>query len=645
MSDNPFSIPIGTSDPVNLCQGLPLFPLLGTARAGASATERSYRLLDVSATVLITRLKVSCYASAGFGVCGPAIAFLSRNVSVDRTNSDNENKLTLTFNEGLLMEAGAFMGAYVGGGLTLTLQVYLPKPWYKVWSFGWTDAFAVDLNYTVDLLEILVLLIRYLMSQDHSKSIFEQDPQNRLEKTLATRVKTYSLVDTAGSSNSVQPDLTATPAYTIPFNLINAIPKLKAVNAGLAKVGGEISAGPSLHIQFPVTFNFDKFTVVGGLNGPSSADYGNVEYLNDNQVSATGGTKFDTDKTPSRVTTHVTYETSFKVALSFHFAVTVAKLFSFQVNTPSLNLLYLLYNIPEVPGVPIPNSVSTSVEGGCVLTPNMTLTFLGPNGSGTNFPTGALVKGVVTLPGYVSSNPATVALEIEPPVAGFPGSVTIPAGAQQDAFYFTFQNRCLATGNPNNPSETAPPSPISPIKTYTVSAKLSKLQSASNNPCSDYEVEAPLNITERFIRCQAPALLYKPAPAPPWDPLAGAGINADMSLPPKNIGFVAGATCWFPYLASEPTATVPVTITLLDENRQPYSGSNVTLSLNGKSFPLKPSVTGMVTLQRSRGTVTFSVLWLSKGPYTGYSNRFYLIVNAGCQYGQTEYWLDVWNWS
>ena len=640
MGTNPFTIPIGTSDPLNLCYGLPLFPLLGTTRAGVSASSRSYTLLDISATILATRIKVSAYASYGFGVCGPAIGFLSEEVEVYRANSSGTGQLTLTFNEGLMMEAGAFVGASVGAGLTLALQVYMPQPWWKVWTIAWRDAFKVDLGFSMDILQLLVELIQYLLSRS-SKSLFKKDTQDRLKGVLA-KVSTYSLVDGAGSRDAVEKELTATPALTLPINMVNYFPPLKALNDSLSNVCGEVSVGPSIHVQFPVTFKFDRFTVIGGLDGPPSADYGDLDYAG-KQVSATGNTEFDMEKTPSRVTTHVTYKTSFTIAISFHFRASVSKFFNFEVNTQSLDLIYLLTGIPESDRAGnIPNSVSTSVEGGCVLTPNMTLTFTGSNNR--SLQTGEPVKGTINLPQYQSSQDATVALSIEPEVDGFPDSVTIPAGSQSASFNFTFQNGCMATGNRNDPSETAPPSPISPLQSYNVSAVL---KSPSNNPCSDYEVDVPLTIEERFIRCQAPPNLYKPAPAPPWDSLAGARINADPSLPSGGIQAlpVAAASCWFPYLPNEPTVTVPVTFTLLDENREPHEGKDVRLHLGGKFVPLKPSVTGRVTLERSRVGVAFSVFWHSKGPHTGYSNRFYLIVDAGCKYGQTEYWLDVWNWS
>src|SRR5579871_4580205 len=132
---NPFSIPIGTSNPLNLCEGLPLLPSLGALRAGITGASRSETLFDIGFTALWVRIKASAYYSWGFGLCGPSIGFLSPNVDVLRENVGNRGRLTLTFNEGLEMQAGLFVGASVGFGLTLSVQLFLPRPWWKVWSF------------------------------------------------------------------------------------------------------------------------------------------------------------------------------------------------------------------------------------------------------------------------------------------------------------------------------------------------------------------------------------------------------------------------------------------------------------------------------------------------------------------------------
>jgi hypothetical protein len=93
--------------------------------------------------------------------------------------------------------------------------------------------------------------------------------------------------------------------------------------------------------------------------------------------------------------------------------------------------------------------------------------------------------------------------------------------------------------------------------------------------------------------------------------------------------------------------TIPITFTLLDETRSPHSGSNVEVTASGGTAKLSPSATLNVTPPASPGSGSISINWLSKAtpPYNNYSNRFFLVVDAGPAYGRTEFWLDVWNWS
>jgi hypothetical protein len=644
MGTNPFTIPIGTSDPVDICQGLPLYPGLGTARVGASGAVRSQKLFDVSASILIARIKIGSYASWGVGVCGPAIGFLSPNVDVLRENVGNEGRLTLTFNEGLVMEAGLFVGMSIGFGLNASLQVYGPKTWFKPWTLAWQDAFSIDFGFSVDFVSLLFELIQFLLSKNSNSSI-APDSRNRLRDALPDLKRTYAMVDGAGDSSTIEPDLSATPKLVLPFNLANYFAPFKAINDGLSKICGEISFGPSLHLQFPVTFNFSEFTMVGGLaGGAGSAEYGKVIYSG-NQIRATGGTRFNPDAKPTRLISHVTYETGFALGISAHFKVSVAKFFSLEANLRTLDLTHVLIGKSQSENPEeVPNAVSTCVENGMVLTPNMTLAFTGPKGKAPNFAAGENIKGTLTLHGFNSANSADVTLEIKPPVPGFPAKVTINKGSQTGSFNFTFQNQCLATGDWNNPTRTEPPSALSPLQSYRVRATL---PTNSSQPCSDFEVEMPLNIEERFLHCQREPTHTPAGPAPKWDGLAGGTLNANLELPiEQSKTSTAALSIWFPYLEGEPQVPIPVTFTLLDENRQRHAGSDVVVNTNEGLLPLKPSATGTVTPAKKReGSSRYGLIWRSKGPRTGYSNRFILVVDAGCKYGQTEFWLDVWNWS
>jgi hypothetical protein len=510
---------------------------------------------------------------------------------------------------------------------------------------SWSNAFSASLDVNVDFLALLVELITKLLSRG-SKNSFNRDTENTLGSALSNLAGTYILSDTSGGMG-VEPELRAVPELVLPINLVNYIPLLRQLNSGLSKIGGEISVGPSLHLRFPVTFSLQSFKVEGGLQGASSATYGSLRY-NSNQIIATGDVQFNEQVDPGRITTNVRYSTAFTLALSFHFRITVAKLFNFEVNSPSLDLSNLLYSTPESQrSVHQVGSVATSVQGGCLLTPNVTLDLIGPNGSVSNLQAGELMKGTAALSSsFQGSTPGIIMINIEPPVDGFPSTTTIQPGSNFSApFYFAFSNQCLLTGDPAHPLATAPPSPTSPVQTYSIRATLA---AQSGDPCSDHEVTVPLNVKNRFLRLQRNFAAV--GPSPPWDPLAGAQINADSALPPANVVNFIGLSCWFPYVQGESPSSIPIKFTLLDENRMPHVGSEVVIAapaLSANSVTLSPSATLNVTPGASNVPLspTLSVQWNSKGPHNEYANRFFLIADGGCKFGQTEFWLDVWNWS
>lgn len=632
-----FTLPIGTSDPLTVCDGLPLFPN-GAARAGIYGSFRSFQLLDVSGTIFVARLKVSAYARYAFGVCGPAVAFLFKNVQAETGNQNDEGKLTLSFQDGQQLEAGGFIGASVGAGINLAFQIYRPTSWYKPWQFSWQNAFAISLDVSIDFLGLFVALIKYLLSRNSRNTFKEAD------ESVLPGIQSYAFLDFIANSG-VQRELSAAPELIFPINIANLVPGLKALNASFSKIGGEISVGPSLHIGLPVTLALDSFIVQGGLQGENSATYGKLVYQDNDKVVATGNVLFDESVTPTKMTTAVHYETGFALGLSFHFRVTVAKMFNFEVNGPTLNFTQLLYGSSnDEPTIAQDRSVSTGIQNGCLLLPNLTLHVKGVNSP--NISTGDQVVGGLNLsmpyPGPTAEN--NVSLKIEPDVPGFPKFLTIANGAtSSNNFYYAFPNQSLLTGNLYDPSETTPPGPEYTVQTYTVTARIPYL---SGQPCSEFEVVLPLNVNTRYIRCQR--TFGVAGSAPPWDESANALASATVNA--TTFSAFVGMSCWFPYPPDQAPAAITITFTLLDESRLPHSGSNVEVASGGATAKLSPSATLNVTpasaFAGSSGS-NLSISWLSKAtpPYNNYSNRFFLVIDAGPAYGQTEFWLDVWNWS
>ena len=283
---NPFTVPIGTSDPMDLSKGLALIPSLGASRAGISASSRSYKLLDVPILIICVRLQLRVYGGYGFGIVGPAVAFLGKNVSVTRTNINNltAGQLSLYFSEGMSMQAGCFVQSYIAAGISCTLQYWKPDPWYKFWVGKWQNAFTIEKDFRIDILDLLFKLIEYLLAKKPDAASIKKDTTNKLQETNLD-VSSYSF-DMRNSSPLTR-NLKATPQVTATLNLANYVPKLKAMNQALAKVDGGITIGPTVHLQMPVTLNVSGFNVEGGILGnEQSADYDEVDYVSSNRITA-----------------------------------------------------------------------------------------------------------------------------------------------------------------------------------------------------------------------------------------------------------------------------------------------------------------------------------------------------------------------
>ena len=645
-----FTIPIGTSGDGNLslAAGLPLFPILGTSRAGISNTARSNVLFDGAATILFSRTKVSAFYEFFIGVLGPAVAFEFADAQVSLDNpgqSGGQVRVDLGGNQ--QMVAGLGIGMVVGAGLKVTQQFYLPESWYSPWKFSWRTAFELSFLFEVDFIRLLLNLIALLLGEGGSAGFLARDTASKLQRFLnagnqfgiAESFKFYGY-----ASNRLGPGtrLEATPTVVVPFDLTKAVPGLANFIKRLAAIVGECAVGPMFLIQMPVSLEVDSFTVAGGQGDSSSATYGPVTY-NGSTAIANGQQRFTTNA--QRFSTNVSYHTGFEIGLSVYFKIQICKVFCFQKTGPSLDLLHLF--LAQIPTYDASGSVSTNIQSGCVLVPRMSISFRSAS-TDPQFPpelntavADVSFTGTVSLDEPWTGPPTNVAIQINPPVTGFPTSCLINTGAQTSQFAYIFRNQCVLSGNMNSPGTLIAPSASSPFQSFSIRASLPN----TSDPCVDWEVTAPVKVRNRIL--QATLLDGTPGDGPVFSPTGGAQLNASSSQPPSDIKNVATVKYYFPY---EPKA-IPVTATLLNvyllnEERKPHINSNVEIRFDsGASENLKRSAAQLTVPMPSAGA-TFTVQWLSSSPHppSNYSNVFYLILDGGCQFGQTEFWLNVWNW-
>jgi hypothetical protein len=645
-----FTIPIGTSGDrsLSLADGLPLFPTIGTARAGISNTARSNVLFDGAATILFSRTKVSAFYEFFVGVLGPAVAFEFPSAKVNLDNpAEGGGQVRVDFGQNQQMVAGLGVGMVVGAGLKVTQQFYLPESWFSPWKLSWRTAFELSIQFQVDFIRLLLNLIALLLGESGSAGLIARDRASKLERFLnvsdqfgfAESFKFYGY-----SSNKLGPGtrLNATPTFIIPFDFTKAIPGLANFIKRLAAVVGECSVGPMFSIQMPVSLEVDSFTVGGGQGESSIATYGPVTYQSSTAV-ANGNQRFTTNA--QRFSTNVSYQTGFEVGLSVFFKIQICKVFSFQKTGPSLDLLHLL--LAQIPTYNASGSVSTSIQSGCVLVPRMSIAF-SSSASDPDFPpepntavANVSFKGEVFLDDPWNGPPTQIQIRINPPVAGFPTSCPINTGGKSSQFEYTFGNQCVISGDTNHPGTTISPSASSPYQSFSIRASLPD----SSESCADWEVTAPVKLRNRVL--QATLVEGTAGEGPVFSPTAGAQLNADPSQPPGDVGNFAKVKYRFPYAPGRiPVTATVLNVYLVDEERRPHKGSNVRISFeSGASASLFNAAKQVIVPMPDSGA-TFTIEWLSSSPPPprNYSNVFYLILDAGCEFGQTEFWLNVWNW-
>jgi len=425
---------------------------------------------------------------------------------------------------------------------------------------------------------------------------------------------------------------------------VDYVPILAQFAKFLQALKGDLFLGPTLSIQFPTTLRLDRLTVENGQGAGTTADYRQLDYSSTKVIGS--GTAFTAGATPSRLTTHVAYDTRLGVLLSCVFQVSVAKIFSFGVNTPSLDLLRLL-RLPRPSLGAIANTVSSTLPTPpVVLVPQLALSITNQNLDPWPIFAGVASQLVIRLrnpwpgPGALAVNLAN-----DQNLPGFPSLLTIPVGQDSVDTRYAFPSREVATGNPDQPDEAESAKPTSREYTVRITAQGSPAQ-IGDRP--DFESIQAIRIQNPIMNIQSRLLAsFQQADGPVWNPLNGQYMNpgnrSDPNLQPPGFNFARFGVTWN---GDIPGGPVPVRFTLLDEEREPWTVSSVRVTVPGATsgFQLRPSVTVQVPASAFREW-TFEVTWDSVGQANGFSNRFILTVDAGVGYGQDEVWLYVSNWS
>jgi len=643
------AVPIGTSKPASLIDGLELLPGVKPARAGIQVSDSFTRILYHASTFLFARTKVAVDYKLVLGVAGPSIAFLFDPVDVTARNQGGQGKVDLDFSNSqeITAQSGVIFGVGFTANIHLVQELYLPSSWYSPWRFKWTSVLDKQLTFNIDLLQLLVKLITYLIGRGSGngtqRGAMQADTTATLKKLLNGQT-TWRLFDAVNGGFPASRSLSPAPRLTIPWNMVDYVPVLAQFAKALEALQGGLFLGPTLSIQFPTTLQLDRLTVENGQGTGTAEDYKHLDYTPTNVTGS--GKPFTPGATPSRLTTHVNYNTRLGVLLSCVFQASVAKIFSVGVNTPSLDLLRLL-RLPRPSLGAIDNTVSSTLPAPpVVLVPQLALSVT--NATLDAWPIFAGIASLVSIKlrdPWPGPDALTVILTNDQSLPDFPTQLTIPVAQDSADTRYVFPSREVATGNPDQPDEAESAKPEAPEYTVRITAQGSPAQ-IGDRP--DFE-------SIQAIRIENPILSIEPkisapfqrADGPVWNPGNGQYMNpgnrSNPNLQPPGFNVAVFGVTWN---GARPSGPVPVRFTLLDEEREPWTASSVRVTVPGATsgFQLRPSVIVEIPAN-SFVNWDFTITWDGIGQANGYSNRFIVVVDAGVDYGQDEVWLYVSNWS
>lgn len=236
---------LATSDPLDLCKGLAIFPKLGTVRAGIASSSVFHTLLSKSVTILAWRGSASLAYDLFFGICGPSFA-----VKFRLEGSGSGKTLDMTVSDDS-MEAGMFIGASLSLPISVSLQEWWPDHWYTPWRGSWHDKGGFSINPRVDLLGVILYLILKALDDD---SAFK-----KINNFLPGLIGSWGMIGHAqGGFSRDRGTMRASPSFNVPVNILPLIPEAGEVVRGLKDIGLSVATGPQFGIGVPVTLELES---------------------------------------------------------------------------------------------------------------------------------------------------------------------------------------------------------------------------------------------------------------------------------------------------------------------------------------------------------------------------------------------------
>lgn len=308
---------IATSDPVNICKGLALFPQIGTSRAGVSVSSNSGNLFNTNDTLLLWRLSANAGFEIFMGVCGPAYG-----VRMDLEGKAENRTIELTVSNDELA-AGFFIGCNVRLYFNIILDENTPHWVWDGWNshleLQWERLAVLRPEIRVDMIDLILTVIRLALDEQGSKDTLLQKANSITPALLGT----WGLYDDrANTFVSNGGKMIVKPTFNIPIDIVSRVPALNAVNEALKPFFCRFSAGFQIGVQIPVTVEMKKVKL-------DTTEYTGLAFK-DGKVSGTS-TGNDPDS-PREIKVELDHTPGFDLTLGVFANLNLCKLFNINAS-------------------------------------------------------------------------------------------------------------------------------------------------------------------------------------------------------------------------------------------------------------------------------------------------------------------------
>lgn len=347
---------LGTSANANVCQGFALFPTVGTARAAVYANKTNVSLLNVGPSQVLTFMfSVVTSGSVFAGVCGPAYG-----IAFTAAGSFSGAALQLSITNDVI-QAGLLYGINCGINLFFGLQIlelrWIEDGWNSRLVEVWNPALNASVSATLDIIGLVTDLITGKLMFNNSKTV--NYAINKSNQGIGGILGVFNIFGQQGGVLAANKGAALIiPEVTLPVNILSAlklIPGIGKVILAIEAVAFQLAIGLVFNIGIPIDVQVTGFSL-------DSSQYGGLAWSPNNVNASLSSGPEPTNPQSLGVTLQHKLPSnalSFTLSAGLFISVTLVRIFSASITSPTINIPSLLAFAPYQG--PYTNTVSNTI--------------------------------------------------------------------------------------------------------------------------------------------------------------------------------------------------------------------------------------------------------------------------------------------